>query len=1042
MQGKIQILLILIFGFLHPGESYAQWEAVPGYGQGNLTQLETAGPGQLFALFQGGGLFRSDNYGLSWSRLQLPNSATLTVESFALTPTYTLFVVANAGIWRSDNGGNSWDPVVPGFSGDGTERTIAVAGDSLFVARYGKLYRADLNSGQLNEVYSIEPDYKMRLFSDDSELWIAPLQGNIRMTADQGETWINYPPDFYGNDICFKGDTVWSVPNTVPNQIVHFIVKGNLSNVYSRTLPVANSTPTITSTSTDLFLVYPDFIYRYLSSTASWETSGQTPNGQALGMKFLDGFQYLNTGAGLMRKAPGSDWNLCNTGIPSGNPIGFQHFENHLFAYGTYANGILPTTTPYWVTPHQLPAALIGKGPGGFYACHNTGRLWFTPNNLQEWTDIGPAPTEIAYRTFAVHDTLFAISGDRKIFRSPAPGQDWQLTGVVPVEQSGFYKKLLILDSMLYAYDTNMKFFRLNSKIGQMLQTGTVPGSFNQDFPAFDALPPAIFLRSNNLYYSPNEGQTWTLWPETDIAGQSLLFKDFVASEAGFYGLNQFPAQIYFAEEPGDPFVRLAFPPMDTLSQPNLNAVVAIEYVNGYLYAVQSSGAIFRRKVDKQALHAYSGHIWRDNNSNGLMDSSDGPVKGLTVQRGGFRFAITDDSGKFTLYDDLDVDTLKTRSPWPGWTVHPSYRIDTLPSDTLDFRLTPPFFRNYCIDMGLFNLLRPGFPTKLYLNWQNLGAADNATIRFVYPGNDVELLSVSPAPDMMVNDTLVWELANILPAQEGSIIIQLKTNTSTPIGTPIAFLAEVLPVIGDEKPANNRSLLSTAVVGSFDPNDKQVEPANYTITDLHAATPLEYTIRFQNTGNYPASFVVIRDTIAENLDLASLQIMAASHPYRLSLLNDRILEFTFDPIILPDSISNEPASHGFIKYSIVPNAAIPIGARAYNTAYIYFDFNTPVQTNTVETTISTASNVNTPGIFRSLIISPNPASAMVRVELPENMPQEQSALSILDISGRLVHSLPVHSNSIWLSLEGIPKGTYIIQWKTRNHLYTGKLLLQ
>lgn len=65
MQGKIQILLILIFGFLHPGESYAQWEAVPARRAGNLTQLETAGPGQLFALFQGGGLFRSDNYGLS-----------------------------------------------------------------------------------------------------------------------------------------------------------------------------------------------------------------------------------------------------------------------------------------------------------------------------------------------------------------------------------------------------------------------------------------------------------------------------------------------------------------------------------------------------------------------------------------------------------------------------------------------------------------------------------------------------------------------------------------------------------------------------------------------------------------------------------------------------------------------------------------------------------------------------------------------------------------------------------------------------------------
>lgn len=70
--------------------------------------------------------------------------------------------------------------------------------------------------------------------------------------------------------------------------------------------------------------------------------------------------------------------------------------------------------------------------------------------------------------------------------------------------------------------------------------------------------------------------------------------------------------------------------------------------------------------MDKQALHAYSGHIWRDNNSNGLMDSSDGPVKGLTVQRGGFRFAITDDSGKFTLYDDLDVAHLKNEITLAG----------------------------------------------------------------------------------------------------------------------------------------------------------------------------------------------------------------------------------------------------------------------------------------------------------------------------------------------------------------------------------------
>lgn len=55
-----------------------------------------------------------------------------------------------------------------------------------FVARYGKLYRADLNSGQLNEVYSIEPDYKMRLFSDDSETSDCPFTGKYQDDSRSG----------------------------------------------------------------------------------------------------------------------------------------------------------------------------------------------------------------------------------------------------------------------------------------------------------------------------------------------------------------------------------------------------------------------------------------------------------------------------------------------------------------------------------------------------------------------------------------------------------------------------------------------------------------------------------------------------------------------------------------------------------------------------------------------------------------------------------------------------------------------------------------
>ena len=56
--------------------------------------------------------------------------------------------------------------------------------------------------------------------------------------------------------------------------------------------------------------------------------------------------------------------------------------------------------------------------------------------------------------------------------------------------------------------------------------------------------------------------------------------------------------------------------------------------------------------------------------------------------------------------------------------------------------------------------------------------------------------------------------------------------------------------------------------------------------------------------------------------------------------------------MLPDSNVNEPASHGFIKYSIKKYNTVGIGSVIKNTAYIYFDFNAPVVTNTVVNTVT------------------------------------------------------------------------------------------
>ena len=55
-------------------------------------------------------------------------------------------------------------------------------------------------------------------------------------------------------------------------------------------------------------------------------------------------------------------------------------------------------------------------------------------------------------------------------------------------------------------------------------------------------------------------------------------------------------------------------------------------------------------------------------------------------------------------------------------------------------------------------------------------------------------------------------------------------------------------------------------------------------------------------------------------------------------------------INLPDSTSNEPESHGYIKFKVSPQADMVEGTQVENFADIFFDFNDPIRTNTTLTT--------------------------------------------------------------------------------------------
>lgn len=120
---------------------------------------------------------------------------------------------------------------------------------------------------------------------------------------------------------------------------------------------------------------------------------------------------------------------------------------------------------------------------------------------------------------------------------------------------------------------------------------------------------------------------------------------------------------------------------------------------------------------------------------------------------------------------------------------------------------------------------------------------------------------------------------------------------------------------------------------------------------------MKYTVRFQNTGTYQATYVVIRDTLDQDLDALGFQTIASSHPYSLIVEEDSILVFTFANINLPDSASDPIGSQGFVSYLMPHRGTLDIGTEITNQAAIYFDFNPPIFTNTVRNTIFTYPEV-------------------------------------------------------------------------------------
>jgi uncharacterized repeat protein (TIGR01451 family) len=319
----------------------------------------------------------------------------------------------------------------------------------------------------------------------------------------------------------------------------------------------------------------------------------------------------------------------------------------------------------------------------------------------------------------------------------------------------------------------------------------------------------------------------------------------------------------------------------------------------------------------------------------------------------------------------------------------------------------------------------PGFDAVYKVIYTNKGNQTlSGDVTFAYDDTVLDYVTASPVEASSAAGSLTWVYSSLLPFESGEVTVILNVNS--PMETPavniddeLEFSAEVTPLTGDETPWNNTFADNQIVVGSYDPNDitclegEDISP-NYIGEYLH------YNINFENTGTYPATFVVVKDIIDETkFDVSTLQVVNASHDMEARVTGNKV-EFYFDDINLAAN-----GGKGNVTFKIKTLESVEVNSSVTQQAEIFFDYNWPIETNEAITTFS----VLNAGVFdkdASIKVYPNPAGSTVTVSTES----ELQHIELYDVQGRLLQSAKVSGTQAALDMSTRAGGVYFVKVNT------------
>ncbi|HQV76401.1 MAG: T9SS type A sorting domain-containing protein [Flavobacteriales bacterium] len=426
------------------------------------------------------------------------------------------------------------------------------------------------------------------------------------------------------------------------------------------------------------------------------------------------------------------------------------------------------------------------------------------------------------------------------------------------------------------------------------------------------------------------------------------------------------------------------------------------------------------------------GEAFHDNNNNGVRDSLESAVNTMLLVEPGAHYVYAGHD-LYSFCTEEGTYTITAPNPPLYHTAVPTSRTYTVTNQgelvtgmDFAFQSIPGIYDGQADIWGWNPWI--GNNTHYQINYQNVGTETISGDVVLTLDPQTQFVSSTPANTSAAGQSVSWSVSNLLPGESVHINVTYLTDSTAIVTDEVTANVQFTITDTDQTPANNGDSITGHPTTSLDPNDKMVNESLLTEQDVIDGKPLEYVVRFQNTGTAPAVNIVVRDMIDNDLDLSTFEMIGATHPYSVWVEGNEIA-WTFANILLPDSTTDVDASQGGFSYRIQPKATAMTGTIFSNRADIYFDYNEPVLTNTVETLVATPESIAERSSTNGLILHPSPGDGHLTLRWM-NSAVANARITVFDAMGRSVHTANFarlgNDSARMLDLSNLPQGTYSV----------------